>query len=232
MDRSSTLTINHGGESLELHPTGAVHWPAERTLFLADLHIGKTAALRAESIAISDDPLAADLDRLSSLIYETEARRIVVLGDLLHSVTGRHPQTFQQFKVWRTVHTAQTFLNVRGNHDRSAGDPPAAWKFELVDEPAQLGPFQLLHDPDAARPSSSGLAGHLHPKVRLSGRGGDRINLPCFWLRRSVLILPAFCRLTGGAPIRSAGEDRVMALADSTVIEVSHARRPPASRRW
>ncbi len=54
-----------GGERVQLYAERALYWPAGRTLFVADVHLGKTAAFRAGGVALPGGATAANLERLS-----------------------------------------------------------------------------------------------------------------------------------------------------------------------
>ena len=47
--------------TVELLAERALHWPAARTLFVADVHLGKAAAFRAGGVAIPRGATANDL---------------------------------------------------------------------------------------------------------------------------------------------------------------------------
>ena len=57
------------------------------------------------------------------------------------------------------------------------------------------------------------LCGHVHPGVRLHGRGDDTAVLPCFVLGRRRAILPAFGSFTGLARVAARQGDRFVAIA-------------------
>src|SRR5262245_26592576 len=135
------------GERLLLLPERAVFWPRAFTLFVADTHWGKDAAFRAASIAVPGGVLADDLARLSCALYRTGARRLVILGDLLHAKKGRAPGTLTAIAAWREHHADLEITLVRGNHDHGAGDPPDDWRFACLDAPHHLPPFVLQHEP-------------------------------------------------------------------------------------
>ena len=59
-----------------------LYWPARKTLFLADLHLGKGAAFRAEGRPVPEGSTAETLRRLSNAICETACERVILLGDL------------------------------------------------------------------------------------------------------------------------------------------------------
>ena len=119
------------GEQIELLAARALHWPRERTVFVADVHLGKAAAFRAGGVPLPRGSTAADLARLTSILRETGARRLVVLGDFLHAAAGRVAALDRAFRAWRDEHAAVDVMLVRGNHDDRAGDPPppgmSAW---------------------------------------------------------------------------------------------------------
>ena len=65
------------------------------------------------------------------------------------------------------------------------------------------------------------LAGHIHPAVRLSERGGQSLRLPCFWFGPRVGVLPSFGAFTGSAVVRPRAGDQVFVVADDQVIRVA-----------
>lgn len=206
------------GERVVLHVERALEWPRERTLFVADVHLGKAAAFRAGGIPLPRGSTATDLRRLDSLLARTRAVRLVVLGDFLHAKAGRVAALSQSFVAWRARHASVEVLLVRGNHDARAGDPPHEWRVSCVDEPFALPPFLACHH--IARPGSGyALCGHLHPGVRIEGRG-ESLRLPCFVLGRDRAILPAFGRFTGLADIAPAHDERIVAIAGDALFEL------------
>ena len=64
------------------------------------------------------------------------------------------------------------------------------------------------------------MAGHIHPAIRLKGKGKQSIQLPCFVFREHNAILPAFGSFTGTATIQAKPGDQVYAIADKQVIKV------------
>jgi DNA ligase-associated metallophosphoesterase len=214
------LTITVAGEAVRLFAERALLHERTGTLYVADLHWGKAATFRAASIPLPPGNTAADLARLTSVLQQSGACRLVILGDLLHArAAQREAATLEQLRHWRGQHPALEILLVRGNHDAHAGDPPADLAITCLDGPIADGPFVLSHAP--LRPARGyGLSGHLHPSVRLHGPGRDTVRLPCFHLRREGAVLPAFGSFTGGVAIEESVGDRVYAIADGDVLPV------------
>jgi DNA ligase-associated metallophosphoesterase len=208
------------GEELLLLPDRAVYWPSRATLLVADPHFGKAAAFRFAGLFVPPGTTAAALSRLSKLLVNTNAERVVFLGDFLHAAEGRSAQMFGAVAAWRRSHAAIRMTLVRGNHDRRAGDPPLELGFEVVDGPRVEGPFALAHHP-AAVEGRYVLAGHIHPCVTVRGRGrGNSERLACFWFGAEVGVLPAFGEFTGCAEIAAVEGDRVWVIADGEMITV------------
>lgn len=219
--------VEVGGATLQLLAERAVWWPAERTLLVADAHIGKAVSFRKLGVPVPHGTTGETLDRLSALIESQRAARVIFLGDLLHSARAQASATLDAFGHWRERHAGIELVLVRGNHDDRAGDPPAAFGIVCVDEPFSLpgAPgLALCHHP-VARPGAYVLAGHSHPCVHL-GRGIDRLRLPCFHFGAAVGVLPAFGAFTGMHPIVRVAGDRVFTVADNAL----HAL-PPIPRQ-
>jgi DNA ligase-associated metallophosphoesterase len=210
--RAGAAVVTLAGETVELLAERALFWPRARTLFVADVHLGKGAAFRAGGIASPRGATANDLARLDALIERREALRLVVLGDFLHAAAGRVPALHAAFTQWRAAHAALSITLVRGNHDKHAGDPPLTWDIDVVPDPHPLVPFALCHEPATPR-TGHALCGHVHPGARLTGGAHRSIRLPCFVLGRRRTLLPAFGRLTGLAIVAPVRGDTIVAIA-------------------
>lgn len=208
-----------GNETVDLLPEKALYWPASSTLIVADLHWGKAASFRAMAIPVPRGTTADDLARLDSALERTGARRLLVLGDLLHArATQEARATLKAIREWRRGRAGLECVLVRGNHDLRAGDPPPDLAFRVVDDLVE-GPFVFRHHPGISERGYT-LAGHLHPSIRLSGRG-DRLRLPCFHFGRQCGVLPAFGSFTGSATPEIVPGDRVFVVGDDEVHEVT-----------
>ena len=207
-----------------LHPSGAALLSAEQTLLVADAHFGKAVSFRKLGVPVPSGTTAETLAGLSSVLEATRAKRVVFLGDFLHSRHSRTSATLSALAHWRAQHSGVEMTLVRGNHDARAGDPPATLDIAVVDEPLKLGAFALCHHP---RPVAGSyvLAGHWHPCISVSGRAFERLRLPCFWFgddtgavpQNAVGVLPAFGSFTGMHRIEPRAGDRIFPVADDVV---------------
>jgi len=217
-----SLTIELAGEEVVLSADRSLYWRRAKTLLVADTHVGKAATFRASGIPVPRGTTSAAVERLDEALERSGATRLVFLGDLLHAREGRSPETLRVVAEWRALHTSLDVVLVRGNHDRSAGDPPEPLGIHCVDAPMIEGPFAFAHHP-VTIDDRYVIAGHVHPAARLSGPGRPYARLPCFWIRATNAVLPAFGDFTGFGIIDPVEDDRVYAIAGESVVEVMQA---------
>lgn len=192
-----SLSFVARGEPLWLRPDGAVWWPAARTLFAADLHLGKGAAFRAQGQPVPAGSSARTLARLEAAVASLGAVQLVVLGDFWHGAEGLTPRLLEAVDGFaRRVPTAL----VLGNHDRRIH--PADLPLHAVSGVLPLGPLSAAHEPPPPGTPGFTLAGHWHPAVTIASRAGDRLRRPCFVGYPHALVLPAFGGLTGALTLR------------------------------
>ena len=213
------VTLSLGGQLLSLLPQKAAFLPESHTLLVADAHIGKAVSFRKLGVPVPRGTTSETLAVLTGLVAHLSVRRIVFLGDFLHSARSHAASTLGAVARWREAHAALELTLVRGNHDDRAGDPPLSLGIECVDEPLLIGGLALCHHPQA-RAEGYVLAGHLHPCVHLGGRAHDRLRLPCFWFGRALGVLPAFGAFTGMHGIRASTGERVFVVGEGAVTEL------------
>ena len=212
------MTIELAGESLVLLPEKAAHWPAEKMLIVADLHVGKCATLRTSGIAVPETG-TGDLEIVREVVSRYGIERLMILGDFFHAADGRTRQVHDAISEWRASLPDLAIDLVLGNHDRSSGRPLAEWRFEVHPRPHAVGPFVFRHEPVA---SDYGyvLAGHIHPAIRVSAGRKSSLRMPCFLFEKTHGVLPAMGGLTGTHVVEPGEDARVYAVADRAVVEI------------
>ena len=93
------------------------------------------------------------------------------------------------------------------------------WAFSQVPEPVVEQGFAWCHVPQEV-PGCYAVAGHIHPGVRLNGRGRDSLRLPCFWFTKTHAVLPAFGDFTGLADVAPQEDDRVFVDTGAGIVAV------------
>jgi len=208
------------GERLRLLLEKAVYWPAQRTLIIADPHLGKAMHFRRAGIAAPAIVEQENLARLQRILQRIRPKEIILLGDLFHS---HHNASWETFATFRREHASIAFTLITGNHDilhpkvyRQAGIACEAQRAS--------GPFLFTHHP-TAHTQLYNLAGHIHPGVRLIGKAKQSLTLPCFFYGKGAAVLPAFGGFTGTHVLQPTLGDRVFAITKERVFRCLQRER-------
>ncbi len=205
--RNNTFTL---GSEKELF------WPEKKTLIISDLHLGKIKHFSSNGIQV---PLQANQNnywRLSSLLSKYNCKRILILGDLFHSVYNSEWEAFIDFIK---NYSELNWVLVKGNHD-ILGDHE--WKragLTVHEELIESG-IIFTHEPLEKSSEFYNIYGHIHPAVRLEGMALQRLKLPCFFFGKTEGILPAFGEFTGTHVVKPKKGESVYALGEGQVIKV------------
>ncbi len=188
--------IHLAGERLMLDPGGALFWPAQRLLAVADLHFEKGSAAATRGSLLPPWDTRATLDRLAALLRRYRPQRVVALGDSFHDARGAgRLQPSDQARLAAMVGWT-AFTWVLGNHDPT---PPEGIGGAIADT-LQVGPLVFRHQAVAGAEIGE-LCGHHHPKANIPTRGAV-VSRPCFVADHRRLMLPALGAYTGGLDVR------------------------------
>lgn len=179
-------------------PQKVIYWQEENALLVADVHLGKSATFRVAGVPIPEGSTDEDLQRLSDALEITGAKTVYFLGDLTHHRTGKTMEVIGKLQAWFARNTDKDFHLMTGNHDRHSGPLDELPWIKVHEELVIQDKFMLRHYPEK-QPGYYVLSGHLHPSVRLKGRGGERLRLACSVFKKNLAILQAFGSFTGNS---------------------------------
>lgn len=218
-----SATVQLGDQTLMLHPQRAAVWPGERAVLVADVHLGKDQIFRNEGVAMPAGVVQSDLARLSGLVEEAGAERLIVLGDWVHAPPMQGDLWPEEIRRWRSRHQSLSIELVEGNHDRALASWLVEWSMIDQGSSLQLGGVKLLHEwhPGLTGP---GVSGHLHPGVVIRA-GHDRVRLPAFLESADHLVLPAFGRFTGLMDCPAFPARNQWVIAESSVLPLPVRKR-------
>lgn len=194
----ATQTITVCGKPFVADMSGALYWPGERTLIIADLHLEKGSAFAARGVMLPPYDTRETLERLAAAIDTYEPARVIALGDSLHDAGAASRIDAADREILAILQEDRQWLWVTGNHDPEI---PAHLGGQVVAQ-ATIGGLALRHQPGCG-PIGHEIAGHLHPAARLSVYG-HTIRRPCFVGNGRRLVLPAFGAFTGGLNVLDA----------------------------
>jgi uncharacterized protein len=188
--------ITVAGTTLVADPAGALYWPDERLLAVADLHLEKGSAFATRGVLLPPYDTTATLARLAKLIEHYRPACVIAVGDSFHDGGGPARMAEASRTVLTVLQRGRDWLWLAGNHDP---DPPHGVGGQVAAELA-IGSLTFRHEP-----SSHGvlgeIAGHLHPSARVAQRGRG-VARRCFAADGKRMVMPAFGAYTGGLNIR------------------------------
>lgn len=207
-----TKSIKILGERFIMHPSGAIFWAEKSILIISDVHLGKISHFRKHGSAVPQNAIAANFQKLSSIVTFFDAKNIFFLGDLFHSALNLE---WQLFENWVGDISAEITL-IEGNHDIISPVKYEELGIEVVPE-VNIEDFFFTHHPEK-RLGKFNFSGHLHPGVKIYGRGRQQLKVPCFFRTQGQLILPAFGEFTGKYIISPQPGDAVFVTTKEEVI--------------
>jgi DNA ligase-associated metallophosphoesterase len=184
------------GVALHADCLGALYWPEEGLLLVADLHLekGSSFARRGQMLPPYDTP--ETLARLARLIAHYAPRIVIALGDNFHDGGGPARLSAADRATLIALQRGRDWVWIAGNHDPD----PAGGIGGTFAATISIGALTFRHEPSRAAPDGE-IAGHLHPVARVAQRG-RAVSRRCFATDGKALVMPAFGAYTGGLNIR------------------------------
>ena len=174
--------------------SGALYWADERLLVVSDLHLEKGSSFATRGVLLPPHDTTETLARLDAVIARYQPHAVIALGDSFHDREAHDRLTAAHRATLATLQTGRDWIWIVGNHDP---DLPRDLGGSVASD-VGIGPVVFRHEPTGA---AGEIAGHLHPKARVSRRGRS-VERRCFASDGERAIMPAFGAYTGGLSIR------------------------------
>jgi DNA ligase-associated metallophosphoesterase len=187
--------ITVAGVDLIADPAGAIYWPDEGALVVADLHLEKGSSYAERGVLLPPYDSAATLARLARLTSHYAPRLVIALGDSFHDGGGPARLADSDRATLRALQRGREFLWIAGNHDPDPADNIGGAFAGML----ALGALAFRHEPTGS--GAGEIAGHLHPAARIARRGRS-VRRRCFVSDGNRLVMPAFGAYTGGLNVR------------------------------
>lgn len=186
------------GKAFIADMSGALYWPAESALIVADLHLEKGSAFAARGQMLPPYDTRDTLLRLAAAIDRFNPDTVIALGDSLHDPAGAERIDPADLETLAIMQEDRSWIWVTGNHDPEI----SAILGGEVEQELLIAGLQLRHEPRATRVTHE-IAGHMHPAARIN-MNGFSIRRPCFVGNGLRLVVPAFGAYAGGLNILDA----------------------------
>jgi uncharacterized protein len=186
------VPFSFAGHDFLASPEGALFWPAQEALLVADLHLEKASWFARLGQMLPPYDSLATLTALKREIDATEVRRLYCLGDSFHDKFGCDRLSGAARDLLISLTARLDWVWIVGNHDAGFIDHCGG----RIEEECEVGGIVLRHEAVERDPRPE-MSGHFHPKLRLSLRGRS-VSRRCFVASATKLILPAYGAFTGG----------------------------------
>jgi hypothetical protein len=206
-------------------------------LVVADLHMGVENELRSQGLRVPSQRVNMER-RLLSLIEKTNVKRVVILGDLKHSIPKASWQEYAEVpQLVRALEARAKVVVVKGNHDASI--EKLLPDTEVVDS-LVIDDVLLLHGHRRALrlDFSRIVVAHNHPAIEFVDELGARMRekvwlelalreeaLSKLGLSKSprITVMPAFNELIEGVPFNIETQGQGPLLKEE-LVDMSEAR--------
>ncbi|WP_394746808.1 ligase-associated DNA damage response endonuclease PdeM [Spongiimicrobium salis] len=209
-----THTLVLKNQHFVLHPSGAAFWEEQHMLLVADVHFGKITHFRKYGSAVPLEVAHKNFEKLNKLIADFNPGRICFLGDLFHSYINSE---WDMFARW-TQEISSKIILITGNHDIISPLRYQKINVQLYDEWI-IDHFLLTHHPEE-KPKLFNFCGHIHPAIRLQGKGRQSLKLACFFEGERQLIFPAFGVFTGTHLMEIGKKNKAYVITENEVFPV------------
>ncbi len=193
----SNSPIALAGATLQADPHGALLWPEEATLVVADLHLekGSSYAGRSRPQFLPPYDTRATIERLEALMARHAPQRVICLGDSVHDRDAAERMNPEDSDRISAMTAGRQWIWIAGNHDP---EPPSCWGGTVLREVA-IGPVVFRHQASDCAPEagSAEISGHFHPTASVATRAA-RVSGRCFASDGRRMLLPAFGAYAGG----------------------------------
>jgi DNA ligase-associated metallophosphoesterase len=184
------------GTSFHADCLGALYWPEESLLVVADLHLEKGSSFARRGSLLPPYDTAETLSRLARLIAHYAPRSVIALGDNFHDGGGPARLSAQDRASLVALQRGRDWVWIAGNHDPDPAENIGGSFAATI----SIGALTFRHLPSRDAPEGE-IAGHLHPVARVAQRG-RAVSRRCFATDGKALVMPAFGAYTGGLNIR------------------------------
>jgi len=175
---------------------GAIYWPDEKLLVVADLHLEKGSSFAARGVLLPPYDTATTLARLARLIERYSPSLVIALGDSFHDHGGPARMDDISRVSLKALQRGRDWVWIAGNHDPDPADNIGGRFADAVG----LGALTFRHEP-SAKMCDGEIVGHLHPLARVAQRG-RAVSRRCFAGNGRRLVMPAFGAYAGGLNVR------------------------------
>lgn len=228
-----TATIVIRDAVLRADPSGALFWPEQGIMVVADLHLEKGSSYARGHQFLPPYDSRETIDRLAATLRRFAPKRVICLGDSFHDrAAADRLDAGERDRLTRMI-AAQDWVWIAGNHDPA---PPRDLGGVVMAE-VTVNHLTFRHQPEGRELAPGEIVGHFHPKASIA-TAARRVTGRCFAIDASRAILPAFGAYAGGldvldpaiAGLFGRARFKVLLIGDEKIHLFGRAQLSPIAR--
>jgi uncharacterized protein len=201
-DKSARIaTIDVAGVAFVADLSGALFWDEQSLLVVSDLHLEKGSSFATRGVLLPPYDTVATLGCLAAVVARHDPGMVIALGDSFHDRDAHQRLSAPDRDAIAALQARRDWIWISGNHDPALTPDLGG----VVASEVAIGPIVFRHEPTGM---VGEIAGHLHPKARVSTRGRS-MERRCFACDGERAVMPAFGAYTGGLSIRDEAFARI-----------------------
>ncbi len=181
-----------------------VWYEPEKTVMIADLHLGYESALKENGFSFPLSQKEKILDKISSIKNRYSPENIVVLGDFKHNFGKMEDDEFHELlDVIDYLMEDASLVMLRGNHDNYLKNLTELKGVTLYQDKMELHDMILTHGDEMVESDGTLIMGHEHPSIKIVDEVGSSMRFPSYLYHETekILVLPAFSTFAEGRDV-------------------------------
>jgi DNA ligase-associated metallophosphoesterase len=191
------------GKAFIADRSGALYWPAEKTLIVSDLHLERGSYLSEDGVVLPPFDTASAFEKLEEALDRYDPLRVIALGESFCAGEGARLTAHDADWLFDLMEDREWFW-VSGP-DRSAIPEGVGG---TVAPHLSLGGIKFRSEPVRA-PVSHEIAGRMHPVAQVS-EFGHTVRGRCFVSNGMRLVLPSIGVYSPGANVLDKAFDPLL----------------------
>lgn len=207
------------GKAFQADPTGALYWPAESTLIVADLQLSKCSYLDDDDVVLPPYDTASSFEKLEEALDRYDPERVIALGNSFsgHMLTSHQRDWLQDMMENRDWYWVMN-QEAHAKPDHIDG---------VVVPQLMLGGIKFRAEPLRA-PVANEIAGALHPVAQIN-EYGHGIRGRCFVSNGMRLVLPSMGNYSAGLNVLGEAFDPLLGRSGIFVWLINNERVYPVA---
>jgi DNA ligase-associated metallophosphoesterase len=188
------------GKAFIADRSGALYWPAEKTLIVSDLHLEKGSYLTEEGVVLPPFDTGSSFEKLEDALDRYDPARVIALGDSFCAGEDARLSAHDADWLYDLMEDREWFWVNRGAIPEGIAG--------MVVPHLTLGGIKFRYEPVRA-PVSHEIGGRMHPVAQIS-EFGYTVRGRCFVSNGMRLVLPSIGAYSAGANVLDKAFDPLL----------------------